>query len=90
MFVEQAEQRGWLYQEEVFRPTPRIALGGDFERYLDDYIAGMGTHQRETVERDYTEFRSYYFDHNEDRARKAAFLEVLGGLSPSREERAPP
>ena len=26
--------RGWTYHEEVYRPTPRIALNGDFEEYL--------------------------------------------------------
>jgi CelD/BcsL family acetyltransferase involved in cellulose biosynthesis len=26
--------RGWNYHEEVYRPTPRIALNGDFEEYL--------------------------------------------------------
>ena len=26
--------RGWAHHEEVYRPTPRIALNGDFEEYL--------------------------------------------------------
>jgi CelD/BcsL family acetyltransferase involved in cellulose biosynthesis len=26
--------RGWSYHEEVYRPTPRIQLNGDFEEYL--------------------------------------------------------
>jgi CelD/BcsL family acetyltransferase involved in cellulose biosynthesis len=26
--------RGWNYHEEIYRPTPRIALNGDFEEYL--------------------------------------------------------
>jgi len=26
--------RGWDYLEEVYRPTPRVALNGDFEEYL--------------------------------------------------------
>ena len=27
-------QRGWTHLEEMYRPTPRIALNGDFEEYL--------------------------------------------------------
>lgn len=27
-------QRGWTHHEEIYRPTPRIALNGDFEEYL--------------------------------------------------------
>jgi CelD/BcsL family acetyltransferase involved in cellulose biosynthesis len=30
----EAESRGWTYHQEVFRPTPRIRLGVDFESYL--------------------------------------------------------
>jgi len=26
--------RGWTYHEEIYRPTPRIALNGSFEEYL--------------------------------------------------------
>ena len=29
-----SEKRGWTYHEEIYRPTPRIALGGSFEEYL--------------------------------------------------------
>ena len=28
------EKRGWHYQAEIYRPTPRIALNGSFEEYL--------------------------------------------------------
>lgn len=31
---EEAGRRGWEYQEEVYRPTPRIPLQGSFEEYL--------------------------------------------------------
>lgn len=30
----ESEKRGWAHLEEVYRPTPRIALNGDFEEYL--------------------------------------------------------
>ncbi|MBI3167474.1 MAG: GNAT family N-acetyltransferase [Chloroflexi bacterium] len=30
----EAKTRGWTHLEEVYRPTPRIALNGDFEEYL--------------------------------------------------------
>jgi CelD/BcsL family acetyltransferase involved in cellulose biosynthesis len=30
----ESETRGWTHLEEIYRPTPRIALNGDFEEYL--------------------------------------------------------
>ena len=30
----ESENRGWTHLEEIYRPTPRIALNGDFEEYL--------------------------------------------------------
>ena len=30
----ESESRGWMHQEEVYHPTPRIPLGGSFEEYL--------------------------------------------------------
>ncbi len=30
----ESTQRGWVHHEEMYRPTPRIALNGDFEEYL--------------------------------------------------------
>lgn len=30
----EGETRGWAHLEEVYRPTPRVALNGDFEEYL--------------------------------------------------------
>lgn len=30
----EAESRGWSHEEQVFHPTPRIALNGDFDEYL--------------------------------------------------------
>jgi CelD/BcsL family acetyltransferase involved in cellulose biosynthesis len=30
----ESERRGWTYQEEIYRPTPRIALNGSFDEYL--------------------------------------------------------
>ncbi len=31
---EEATKRGWTHLEEMYRPTPRISLNGDFEEYL--------------------------------------------------------
>jgi CelD/BcsL family acetyltransferase involved in cellulose biosynthesis len=31
----EASQRGWTHLEEMYRPTPRIALNGDFDEYLE-------------------------------------------------------
>jgi len=30
----EAEQRSWTHHEEIYRPTPRIALNGSFDEYL--------------------------------------------------------
>lgn len=30
----ESEKRGWTYHEEIYRPTPRIALNSSFEEYL--------------------------------------------------------
>jgi CelD/BcsL family acetyltransferase involved in cellulose biosynthesis len=30
----ESAQRGWVHHEEMYRPTPRIALNGDFDEYL--------------------------------------------------------
>src|SRR5215208_196631 len=30
----ESERRGWTYHEEIYRPTPRIALNGSFDEYL--------------------------------------------------------
>ncbi len=40
-------KRGWIYREEIYRPTPRIALNGDFEAYL----AGIEKKQRHEIRR---------------------------------------
>ncbi len=39
--------RGWAYHEEVYRPTPRIALNGSFEEYL----ASIEKKQRHEIRR---------------------------------------
>jgi len=44
---DEAESRGWTYHEEVFRPTPRIRLGDDFESYL----GGLDKKQRHEIRR---------------------------------------
>jgi len=33
-FKAESESRGWVHLEEMYRPTPRIALNGSFEEYL--------------------------------------------------------
>jgi len=43
----ESEKRGWNYHEEIYRPTPRIALTGDFETYL----AGIEKKQRHEIKR---------------------------------------
>ena len=41
------EKRGWQYQAEIYRPTPRIALNGSFEEYL----ARLDKKQRHEIRR---------------------------------------
>lgn len=43
----ESETRGWTYREEVYRPTPRIALNGSFE----DYLARIDKKQRHEIRR---------------------------------------
>jgi len=44
---EEATKRGWTHHEEVYRPTPRIALNGSF----DDYLARIEKKQRHEIRR---------------------------------------
>jgi len=43
----ESDKRGWNYHEEIYRPTPRIALNGSFE----DYLAGLDKKQRHEIRR---------------------------------------
>lgn len=43
----ESEKRGWQYRRDIYRPTPRIALGGDF----DAFLAGLDKKQRHEVRR---------------------------------------
>jgi len=43
----ESEKRGWNYHEEIYRPTPRIALNGSFEEYL----AHIDKKQRHEIKR---------------------------------------
>ncbi len=43
----ESEKRGLTYRQEIYRPTPRIALNGDFESYL----AGVEKKQRHEIRR---------------------------------------
>jgi len=42
-----SESRGWTHHQEIYRPTPRIALNGSF----DDYLAGIEKKQRHEMRR---------------------------------------
>jgi len=43
----ESAQRGWLYAEEIYRPTPTIVFPGDFEAYL----ASVEKKQRHEIRR---------------------------------------
>lgn len=46
-----------------------------FETYLDKYISEMDKKTRREIQKDYLEFKKYYFDWNEDDKRERVFLE---------------
>jgi CelD/BcsL family acetyltransferase involved in cellulose biosynthesis len=43
----ESETRGWIYHEEIYRPTPRIPLNGSFE----DYLSRIDKKQRHEIRR---------------------------------------
>ncbi len=43
----EAEKRGWNFTSDIYRPTPRIVLHGDF----DAYLAGVEKKQRHEIRR---------------------------------------
>ena len=43
----ESSKRGWTHTEEIYRPTPRIPLPGDF----DTYLAGIDKKQRHEIRR---------------------------------------
>jgi arabinofuranosyltransferase len=45
----------------------------DFEAFLDRYVANLDDTPLSEVEREYATFRGYWFDHNDDPLRAAAF-----------------
>lgn len=45
----------------------------DFEAFLDQYLAQLDQMPRDKVEREYSGFRSFYFDHNDDPTRQERF-----------------
>ncbi len=43
----ESAQRGWVHHQEVYRPTPRIRLNGDF----DEYLSRLEKKQRHEIRR---------------------------------------
>lgn len=50
----------------------------DFEQHLDDYLAHLDGKTEATVRADYQSFKTFYFDHADDRAREQPFRDRLG------------
>ncbi len=61
---------------EPMRKTDRLQFVV-FPEYLDAYIKKMPGYSRQKIEKDYTEFKDYYFNHNNDPKREKAFLQAL-------------
>ncbi|MFK7738905.1 MAG: hypothetical protein AB8H80_01180 [Planctomycetota bacterium] len=57
---------------ELKRRDPNIDVR-DFEAVLDDYLGKAAGLPRKRVRADYAKFRRFYFEHNEDPEREAAF-----------------
>ncbi|MGE3171906.1 MAG: hypothetical protein AB7O97_04720 [Planctomycetota bacterium] len=65
-----------VLMRELRRRQPQL-VAADFEQVLDDYIPTMAQKGRQQVAKDYAGFREFYFDHNDDPARRAAFEAFL-------------
>jgi hypothetical protein len=61
---------------ELRRRVPGL-LVGDFEQFLDAYLKDVATKPKDVVRADYAKFTGFYFAHNDDPARKAAFEAAL-------------
>ncbi|MCB9876411.1 MAG: hypothetical protein H6835_02325 [Planctomycetes bacterium] len=49
----------------------------DFEQVLDDYLAAAAAKSKQQLADDFARFRRFYFDHNDDPARRARFEALL-------------
>jgi hypothetical protein len=49
----------------------------DFEQFLDGYLKDVANKPKAQVAADYAKFTGFYFAHNDDPARKAAFEAAL-------------
>jgi len=61
---------------ELRRRVPGL-LVADFEAFLDAYLKDVAQKPKEQVRSDYAKFTGFYFAHNDDPARKAAFEAAL-------------
>lgn len=52
-------------------------FGSDFEAALDTYIQELPNKPKEQVAKDFADLRQFYFDHNDDASRRAAFDSYL-------------
>jgi hypothetical protein len=62
--------------QELRRRDPGIIVQ-DFPQMLDEYIEAMPTKTKEQVRADFEKWKSFYFDHENDRARREAFEKFL-------------
>jgi hypothetical protein len=68
------------WDAELMRELKRRAPGmqfADFPEVLDRYLGEMKDKSREQVRADYAEFTAFYFDHNDDPARRRVFEDFL-------------
>ena len=62
--------------QELRRRDPGIVVQ-DFPKVLDEYIAAMPTKTKERVKADFEKWKPFYFDHEDDRPRREAFVKFL-------------
>jgi len=53
----------------------------DFEAYLDRYIQiDLPTLSKEQIQKDYSDFKEYYFNQNDDKVREQKFIDKLASI----------
>jgi hypothetical protein len=78
------------YDRELMQAIREVAPDvwfQDFEIYLDRYIARLPYSKPKTVRKEFAQFKTYYFDHNDDPERRDAFVTYFQWVREGREPR---
>jgi hypothetical protein len=68
-----------VYENDVMEKMKKYeeVIFIDFPAFLDDYIKKIEQLGEEQVKEDYSDFKEYYFDHNDDMERESYFIRRL-------------